>query len=113
LILVKWPRSRLQFARRLRRIERNYRLSAAGAVRVAMTVIFLQIKCELGQAYKVADELVEAEVVSEVYSTAGDFDLLVKVYVPDGVDPGHFVTETIQRFQGIKDTRTIVTFKAF
>jgi len=78
-----------------------------------MQVLFVQIKCHLGKAYQVANELVDAEIASEVYSTAGDFDLLVKFYVPDDVDIGHFVTESIQRFEGIKDTRTIVTFKAF
>ena len=78
-----------------------------------MKVVFVQIKCALGKAYNVADEIAEAEIASEIYSTAGDFDLLVKFYVPDEVDTGHFVTESVQRFDGIKDTRTIVTFKAF
>ncbi len=78
-----------------------------------MKVVFVEIKCALGRAYKVADEIAEAEIASEIYSTAGDFDLLVKFYVPDDVDTGHFVTESVQRFDGIRDTRTIVTFKAF
>jgi DNA-binding Lrp family transcriptional regulator len=88
------------------------RISKRGAV-TAMKVLFVQIKCELGKAYQVANELVDAEIASEVYSTAGDFDLLVKFYIPDEVDIGHFVNESVQRFEGIKDTRTIVTFKAF
>jgi DNA-binding Lrp family transcriptional regulator len=78
-----------------------------------MKALFIQIKCELGQAYKVANALVDAEIASEVYSTAGDFDLLVKFYVEDDTDIGHFVTESVQGVPGIKDTRTIVTFKAF
>ena len=78
-----------------------------------MKALFVQIKCELGRAYEVANALVDAEIASEVYSTAGDFDLLVKFYVDDGDDIGHFITETVQRTPGIKDTRTIVTFKAF
>ena len=43
-----------------------------------MTPFFVQIKCELGKSYQVADELAEAEIASEIYSTAGDYDLLVK-----------------------------------
>jgi colanic acid biosynthesis protein WcaH len=43
-----------------------------------MTPFFVQIKCELGKAYQVANELAEAEIASEIYSTAGNFDLLVK-----------------------------------
>jgi DNA-binding Lrp family transcriptional regulator len=81
--------------------------------RRAMTPFFVQIKCELGRAYQVANELAEAEIASEIYSTAGDFDLLVKFYVEAGTDIGHFVNEKVQCMAGIKDTRTIITFKAF
>ncbi len=78
-----------------------------------MTVLFVQIKCELGRAYDVADAIAEAEIASEIYSTAGDFDLFVKFYVPPEDDPGRFITGVVQRIDGIRDTRTIVTFKAF
>jgi DNA-binding Lrp family transcriptional regulator len=78
-----------------------------------MTPFFVQIKCELGMSYQVANELAESEIASEIYSTAGEFDLLVKVYVDTGVDIGHFVNEKVQCISGIKDTRTIITFKAF
>ena len=88
-------------------------LSQGAANGAAMKALFVQIKCELGKAYEVADALVDDEIASEVYSTAGDYDLLVKFYVADETDIGHFVTESIQRIPGIRDTRTIVTFKAF
>jgi DNA-binding Lrp family transcriptional regulator len=81
--------------------------------RIAMTPFFVQIKCELGKAYQVANELAEAEIASEIYSTAGDYDLLVKFYVDAGTDIGHFVNEKVQILPGIKDTYTIITFKAF
>jgi DNA-binding Lrp family transcriptional regulator len=79
----------------------------------AMTPFFIQIKCELGRAYQVANELAEAEIASEIYSTAGDYDLLVKFYVDSGADIGHFVNEKVHCIPGIKDTYTIITFKAF
>jgi DNA-binding Lrp family transcriptional regulator len=78
-----------------------------------MTPFFVQIKCELGKAYEVANALAEAEIASEVYSTAGDYDLLAKFYVEAGTDIGHFVNEKVQPLPGIKDTYTIITFKAF
>lgn len=78
-----------------------------------MTPFFVQIKCELGKSYEVANQLAEAEIASEIYSTAGDYDLLVKFYVDAGTDIGHFVNEKVQRIAGIKDTHTIITFKAF
>jgi DNA-binding Lrp family transcriptional regulator len=79
----------------------------------AMIPFFVQIKCQLGKSYEVANALADAEIASEVYSTAGEFDLLAKFYVDDGIDIGHFVNEKVQIIPGIQDTRTIITFKAF
>ena len=53
------------------------------------------------------------EIASEIYSTAGDFDLLVKFYVDPATDIGHFIAEKVQTISGVADTRTIITFKAF
>ena len=78
-----------------------------------MTPFFVQIKCELGKSYQVANALAEAEIASEIYSTAGDYDLLVKFYVDASTDIGHFVNERVQVIPGIQDTHTIITFKAF
>jgi len=78
-----------------------------------MQTIFIQVKTKLGRAYEVADEAVQVEGVSEVYSTSGHYDLLMKCYLPDDGDIGHFVNEQIQTLPGIKDTFTIITFKAF
>ena len=79
-----------------------------------MQPIFIQVKCELGQAYKVAEKAVELIAqVSEVYSTSGQYDLLIKCYLEDRQDVGHFVTEQIQTLPGVKDTFTLITFKAF
>ena len=79
-----------------------------------MQTIFIQVKCDLGKAYAVADQAVlEVEEVSEVYSTSGQYDLLMKCYLPDAADIGHFVTERVQTLPGIKDTLTLITFKAF
>lgn len=79
-----------------------------------MKTIFVQVKCGLGQAYDVAAELVEqVEGVSEVFSISGNYDLMLKCYLDDEVDIGRFVTERIQRLPGIKDTFTLIAFKAF
>jgi DNA-binding Lrp family transcriptional regulator len=79
----------------------------------AMVPFFVQFKCKLGQSYVVANALAEAEIASEIYSTAGDYDLLVKFYVDNDTDIGHFVNEKVQVIPGIQDTHTIITFKAF
>jgi DNA-binding Lrp family transcriptional regulator len=87
--------------------------AAASHTEARMVPFFVQIKCHLGQSYEVANKLADAELASEIYSTAGDFDLLVKFYVEDKTDIGHFVNEKVQTIPGIQDTRTIITFKAF
>ena len=86
---------------------------APGGAETRMTPFFVQIKCQLGKAYEVANRIADAEIASEVYSTAGNYDLLVKFYVEAGTDIGHFVNEKVQTIPGIQDTHTIITFKAF
>lgn len=79
-----------------------------------MKTIFVMAKCNLGQAYKVAEAAVESvEQVSEVYSVSGQYDLLMKCYLPPEMDIGHFVVEQLQTLPGIKDTFTIMAYKAF
>ena len=79
-----------------------------------MKTIFVMVKCELGQAYEVADELVmNVDEVSEVYSTSGQYDLLMKCYLAENADIGRFVTERLQTLPGVKDTFTVIAFKAF
>jgi DNA-binding Lrp family transcriptional regulator len=79
----------------------------------AMQTFFVEIKCALGRTYEVANALAEAEIASEIYSIAGDYDILAKFYVEGDVDIGHFVGHRVQIIPGIVDTKTVITFKAF
>lgn len=78
-----------------------------------MRCFFVNIKCELGRAYGVAADLADEQIASEIHSTSGDYDLIAKFYVEDDVDIGHFVNERIHAIEGIRDTYTILTFRAF
>lgn len=79
-----------------------------------MQTIFVMVKCDLGHAYDVAAQAVEQiEQVSEVHSVSGQYDLMMKCYLPDGADIGHFVVNKLQTIPRVKDTFTIITFKAF
>ena len=79
-----------------------------------MRPIFVQIKCEMGQAYRVAREAADTiPEMSELFSTSGTYDLLGKFYLDADQDVGLFVTERIQTLPGVKDTRTMITFNAF
>ncbi len=79
-----------------------------------MQTIFVLVKCELGKAYDVADEAVQnVESVSEVHSISGQYDLLMKCCLSDDTDLGRFVTDAIQTLPGVRDTFTMIAFKAF
>ncbi len=79
-----------------------------------MQTIFVMVKCDLGKAYQVADQAVQdIEQVSEVHSISGQYDLLMKCYLPQDLDIGRFVTENIQTLSGVRDTFTLIAFKAF
>jgi DNA-binding Lrp family transcriptional regulator len=78
-----------------------------------MTALFVQIRCRPGTAYKVADEIALREIHSELYSTSGEYDLLLKLYPPDGAEIGKFVNDHILDIDGIERTLTTLTFKAF
>lgn len=78
-----------------------------------MTCIFVQIRCRPSTTYAVANAIVEREFHSEIYSTSGDYDLLLKIYVPEGEDVGRFVDVSFEGIDGIERTLTTMTFKAF
>ena len=79
-----------------------------------MRAVFVQVKCEMGQAYAVARACVDAVTeCSEIYSTSGQYDLLGKFYLEPEQDTGLFVTDRIQTIPGVRDTYTIITFNAF
>ena len=75
--------------------------------------LFVQIRCTPGTTYKVAEEIALREIHSELYSTSGEWDLLVKLYIPEGSDVGHYINEQLADVPGIERTLTTLTFKAF
>ncbi|SOB94416.1 Lrp/AsnC ligand binding domain-containing protein [Rhodobacter maris] len=78
-----------------------------------MRCVFVQFRCQPGKTYAVADAIYDREVVSELYSTSGDFDLMAKVYVPEEEDVGHWLNQNLFDIEGISRTLTTMTFKAF
>ncbi|SOH95040.1 AsnC family protein [Monaibacterium marinum] len=78
-----------------------------------MSAVFVQLRCKPGTTYTVADELYEREIVSELYSTSGEWDLLLKVYPPEDVDIGHWINENVANITHVERSMTTLTFKAF
>ena len=66
-----------------------------------MRAIFVMVKCEMGQAYRVAREMADnIPELSEMHSTSGQYDLLGKFYLEPDQDIGLFVVERIQTVAG-------------
>lgn len=77
------------------------------------TCVFVQLRCKPGKTYEVAEAVIQREIHSELYSTSGDFDLLLKVYIPSGEDVGMFLNDHLLNIEGIARSLTTLTFKAF
>ena len=77
------------------------------------TCVFIQIRCTPGTTYKVAEEIALREIHSELYSTSGEYDLLMKVYIPEDADVGHYINDRLLDIPGIERSLTTMTFKAF
>jgi len=77
------------------------------------TCVFIQIRCKPGSTYKVAEEIALREIHSELYSTSGEYDLLMKVYIPADQDVGHYINDRLLDIAGIERSLTTMTFKAF
>lgn len=78
-----------------------------------MQCVLVQIRCKPGTTYKVADEISLREIHSSLFSTSGEYDLFMIMYIPKGEDIGHYVNEKILDIEGIERTLTTMTFKAF
>jgi len=78
-----------------------------------MTCVFIQIRCRPGTTYQVADAIALREIHSELYSTSGEYDLLMKLYIPEEADVGKFINDNLLDIDGIERSMTTLTFKAF
>ncbi|NDA08046.1 MAG: Lrp/AsnC family transcriptional regulator [Alphaproteobacteria bacterium] len=77
------------------------------------TRVFVQLRCRPGTAYDVADRIYEREIVSELYSTSGEWDLFMIIYIPSGEEIGRFINDKILDIPNIDRSLTTLTFKAF
>ena len=62
---------------------------------------------------EVAEKLSEIDGVSEVYSVAGEYDLVSIIRVPNNDRLAEVVTEKMRAIEGITDTETLISFRVF
>ena len=69
--------------------------------------------CDIHQIPETAQQIADLPDVSEVYSVAGDYDLVIMVRVRNHDDLAQVVSEQIAKVPGITRTQTLVAFKVY
>ncbi|MGE4327331.1 MAG: Lrp/AsnC ligand binding domain-containing protein [Pseudodonghicola sp.] len=77
------------------------------------TCVFIQLRCKPGTTYRVAEKIALREIHSELYSTSGEYDLLMKLYIPGGEDVGKYINDNLLDIEGIERSMTTMTYKVF
>ena len=78
-----------------------------------MVTVIVLAKVKRGAVNETAEQLVELDGVTEVYSVAGVYDLVVMVRVSDNEAMADLVTEQMVKIEGIESTQTMLAFKAY
>jgi DNA-binding Lrp family transcriptional regulator len=74
---------------------------------------FVLVDAEPDRIAPLAEELAEVEGVAEVYSVAGEADIVAVVRVRRHEELADVVTRRIAAHDGIVTTRTLIAFQAF
>jgi DNA-binding Lrp family transcriptional regulator len=77
-----------------------------------VTTIVLAV-CDIHQIPETAQAVADLAEVSEVYSVAGDYDLVIMVRVREHEELARVVSEGIAKIPGIQRTQTLVAFKVY
>ncbi|HEX2574815.1 MAG TPA: Lrp/AsnC ligand binding domain-containing protein [Aquihabitans sp.] len=78
-----------------------------------MVHAFVLLRVEPARIAALASALTEIEGVAEVYSVAGDVDLVAIVRVRHHDDLADVVTRHVSGLPGIVSTRTMIAYQAF
>ncbi|MBT0565298.1 Lrp/AsnC family transcriptional regulator [Williamsia sp. CHRR-6] len=78
-----------------------------------MITAIVLISADVHTIPETAQAVADVDGVSEVYSCAGDVDLIAKVSVRDHEQIATVVTATINRLPGVRHTATHIAFKSY
>mgnify|MGYP001162077455 CR=1 FL=1 len=78
-----------------------------------MVHAFVLIDAEPGRIADLAQELADVPGVAEVYSVAGEADIVAIVRVRHHDELADVVTRRVNALDGIVNTRTLIAFQAF
>ncbi len=71
------------------------------------------IQCEIDEIAEAAEAIAQIGGVSEVYSVAGEFDLVAIVRVSEHDDLAKVIPGGISRVEGVERTETLIAFQVY
>ena len=71
------------------------------------------IQCEIDAIPEAAQSIADIEGVSEVYSVAGEFDLIAIVRVPSHDQLAGVIPGGISKVAGVERTETLISFQVY
>ncbi|HYA38204.1 MAG TPA: Lrp/AsnC ligand binding domain-containing protein [Candidatus Methylomirabilis sp.] len=78
-----------------------------------MVSAIVLINTERSKVNDVADALANIKGITEVYSVAGEYDLVAIIRVPDNEAMADVVTNRMLKVSGIIKTETLIAFRAY
>jgi len=78
-----------------------------------MVTAFVLIKVKRDRVYGASQEILDIDGVTEVYSVAGDCDLVAVARVRENELLAKLVTEDMIAVEGIIDTTTLIAFRQY
>lgn len=71
------------------------------------------IKAETGLINELAEQLIDIRGVAEVFSVAGQYDLVAIVRVNENEDLATVISDRMRKLKGIVSTETLIAFRVF
>jgi DNA-binding Lrp family transcriptional regulator len=78
-----------------------------------MITAIVNISCAVDRIPEVAQAVADIDGVSEVYSVAGDVDLVAMVRVRQHEDLADVIAGRLNKVEGITTTQTLIAFQAY
>lgn len=78
-----------------------------------MVTAVVLIKAETSSVSELAGKLADLDGVSEVFSVAGQYDLVALVRVRQNEELATVISDRIRKLPGILGTETLIAFKVF
>jgi DNA-binding Lrp family transcriptional regulator len=78
-----------------------------------MITAIVLVEAERGKAQDLAQSFLELPEVAEVYSVAGDYDLVAILRVKEYDAMAEVVPGKLQRLEGVRHTQTLMAFQCY